>query len=224
MTSFLSKIFASSDNPDSLGASFRKKRLAYFESLFFKIFDPEQAIRILDVGGTAYFWESSKLIEYPTIEITLLNLHLEKSELPNIKGEKGDATAMPEFGEGEFDLVFSNSVIEHLYTWENQQKMAQEIQRVGKKYYVQTPNRYFPIEAHYALPFAQYWPKNLLFQTLTKTPFSRFQKWDSQDARQYIEEIRLLDEKEMKQLFPGGKVYREKLGGMTKSITLHNLD
>lgn len=224
MTSFLSKIFASSDDPDSLGASFRKKRLAYFESLFFRNFDPQKPIRILDVGGTAYFWESSKLIDFPTIEITLLNLHLEESQRPNVIAEKGDATSMPEFSAKEFDLVFSNSVIEHLYTWENQLKMAQEIQRVGKKYYVQTPNRYFPIEAHYALPFAQYWPKNILFQTLTKTPFSRFQKWDSKAAKQYIEEIRLLDEKEMKHLFPEGKVYREKLGGMTKSITLHNLD
>ncbi|NVJ87198.1 MAG: class I SAM-dependent methyltransferase [Algoriphagus sp.] len=223
MTRFLPKILASSDDPDSLGAKFRKKRLAFFESLFFRNFDPAEPTRILDVGGTSYFWEASQLINYPNIQITLLNLHEEQSEIPTIHGKTGDATAMPEFGAKEFDLVFSNSVIEHLYTWENQQKMAEEIQRIGKRYYVQTPNRFFPIEAHYALPFAQYWPKGLLYQTLTKTPLSRFRKWEPQAAHQYLEEIRLLDESEMKRLFPEGKVYREKFLGMTKSITLHNL-
>lgn len=219
----LRQFFSSSDEPGSLGAQFRRKRLAVFESLFFQNFDPTKPIKILDVGGTAYFWKESSLLSLKGVEILLLNLHEESSQHPQITGQIGNATSMPEFETDSFDLIFSNSVIEHLYTWENQQKMADEIQRVGKKYFVQTPNKYFPIEAHYALPFAQFWPKSLLRNILIHTPLSRFQKWSPEDAQQYLDEIRLLDEREMKTLFPKGSVLNEKVLGMTKSITLHNL-
>lgn len=216
-------LFASSDHPRSIGAKFRAQRLRKFEKLFFRNFNPEKTIRILDIGGADYFWKGSQVPNVPGVSITLLNLQLEKTTHPHIKALVGDATAMPEFEDKKFDLVFSNSVIEHLYTYENQAKMAAEIQRVGKRYFVQTPNRYFPVEAHYALPFAQYMPKRLLFFLLTKTRLSRMAKWKPQDARQYQDEIRLLNEKEMKALFPGSKMLKEKTMGMIKSLTAHNL-
>jgi hypothetical protein len=101
--------------------------------------------------------------------------------------------------------------------------MASEILRVGKSYFIQTPNVFFPIEAHYALPFAQYYPKGLLHLVLTKTKFSRLKKWSSAEASQYIAEIRLLNAQEMKALFPGASLLKEKVLGLTKSITAHNL-
>lgn len=220
----LTRLFASSDQPGSLGAKFRKKRLEKFEKLFFENFNPDCTLRILDVGGTDYFWKGSQIPNLPNCKIILLNLHLENTSHPNIIAHTGDATDMREFEDQSFDLVFSNSVIEHLYTWENQLRMAREIQRVGKKFFIQTPNKYFPIEAHYALPYAQYMPKKLLHFLLTKTKLSRFKKWDSEAASQYLEEIRLLDESEMRDLFPHASMWREKAWGMTKSITAHNLD
>lgn len=221
--SSLTSLFASSDQPDSLGARFRKKRLENFEKLFFHNFTPESPLRILDVGGTDYFWKDSQIPNLPQCRIVLLNLHLEKTSHPNIESRIGDATDMANLPDQSFDLVFSNSVIEHLYSWENQQRMAKEIQRVGKKFFIQTPNKYFPIEAHYALPFAQYMPKKLLFILLTKTKFSRLQTWDPKAAQQYLDEIRLLDEEEMRKLFPKSEILKEKALGMTKSITAHNL-
>ena len=221
--SILNDLFAPSDNPKSIGAKFRARRLKKFEKLFFRNFNPEKTIRILDVGGTDYFWKGSQIPNVPGVSITLLNLQLEKTTHPHIKALVGDATSMPEFEDKTFDLVFSNSVIEHLYTHKNQAKMAAEIQRVGKRYFVQTPNKYFPVEAHYALPFAQYMPKGLLFFLLTKTRLSRMARWKPQDAKQYQDEIRLLNEKEMKALFPDSKMLKEKTLGMTKSLTAHNL-
>lgn len=221
--SILNDLFAPSDNPKSIGAKFRARRLKKFEKLFFRNFNPEKPIHILDVGGTDYFWKSSQVPNIPGVTITLLNLHLEKTTHPHIKALVGDATAMPQFEDKQFDLVFSNSVIEHVYTYENQVKMASEIQRVGKRHFIQTPNKYFPIEAHYAIPFAQYLPKGLLFFFLTKTRLSRMTKWKKQDAQQYLDEIRLLNEKEMKALFPGSKILKEKTLGMIKSLTAHNL-
>ena len=222
--SFITDLFAASDNPNSLGAKLRNKRQQKFEELFFSNFSSSDKVRILDVGGTAYFWKNSALLQLQNVEIVLLNLTKEEVTLPNITSVSGDATNMPEFKDQSFDLVFSNSVIEHLYTWENQVKMANEIMRVGKKYFIQTPNKYFPIEAHYAIPFAQFAPKSLIFQVLTKTKLSRMQKWEAENARQYLDEILLLDEKGMKKLFPKASLYKEKMLGLTKSFSAHNLN
>ncbi len=221
--SSLFNFLASSDNPNSLGYKFRIKRLQEFEKLFFSRFSGLEKIEILDVGGTSYFWQHSALLSHPGLRITLLNLYPVETSHPAIHAVQGDATDMREFEKGSFDLVFSNSVIEHLYTIEQQQKMASEIVRVGKSYFIQTPNVYFPIEAHYALPFAQYYPKGLLHLILTKTKFSRLKKWSSAEASQYIAEIRLLNAQEMKALFPGASLLKEKVLGLTKSITAHNL-
>jgi 2-polyprenyl-3-methyl-5-hydroxy-6-metoxy-1,4-benzoquinol methylase len=221
--SSLFNFLASSDNPNSLGYKFRAKRLQEFEKLFFSHFSGVEKIEILDVGGTAYFWQHSTLLSHPGIRITLLNLHQSETNHPALQAVQGNATDMREFKNGHFDLVFSNSVIEHLYTLEQQQKMASEIRRVGKSYFIQTPNSYFPIEAHYALPFAQYYPNAFLYFILTKTKLSRLKKWNPAEASQYIAEIRLLNAREMKTLFPGASLLKEKALGLTKSITAHNL-
>ena len=221
--SFISYLLTTSENPNSLGAKFRSQRLRDFENLILLNFAENDPIRVLDVGGASNFWDHSTIPLLPNIEIVLLNLRQEKSTNPKIKCVVGDAMNMPEFEDDSFDLVFSNSVIEHLYTWENQQKMASEIIRVGKKHFIQTPNRTFPVEAHYAIPFAQYIPHSILFFLLTKTKMSRLQKWKPKDAQQYLDEIRLLDLKEMKLLFPDSNMYLEKFMGMIKSISAHNL-
>ncbi len=221
--SFITDLFAASDNPNSLGAKLRNKRQQEFESLFFNRFKDSESIKILDVGGTDYFWKDSSLPQNPHIEITLLNLTKEKTNHPRIKSVIGDATKMPEFAEDSFDLVFSNSVIEHVYTWENQVKMANEIQRVGKTFFIQTPSKHFPIEAHYAIPFAQYMPKSVMLPVLTKTRLSRLQKWDVKDAEQYLDEILLIDEAGMKKLFPGASIHKERILGLVKSFSAHNL-
>jgi 2-polyprenyl-3-methyl-5-hydroxy-6-metoxy-1,4-benzoquinol methylase len=221
--SSLFNFLASSNNPKSLGYKFRAKRLQEFEKLFFTQFSDFKEIEILDVGGAAYFWKTSALLSHPGVRITLLNFQLEETSHPSLHSVQGNATDMSEFKNGHFDLVFSNSVIEHLYTLEQQKKMASEIRRVGKSYFIQTPNVYFPIEAHYALPFAQYYPKAFLHFILTQTKLSRLKKWSSAEASQYIAEIRLLNSQEMKALFPGTSLLKEKVLGLTKSITAHNL-
>ncbi len=221
--SFITDLFASSDNPKSLGAKFRNQRLHDFEDLFFKNFSPDQPLRILDVGGTAYFWEKSSLPKLRKIEIVLLNLQEEEINSPTIRSVVGNGISMGEFADKSFDLVFSNSVIEHVYTLENQKNMADEIIRVGKKYFIQTPNRTFPIEAHYALPYAQYMPKKFIYLLLTQTKLSRLNKWKPADAQQYLDEIQLLDEAQLRQLFPHAEIYREKVLGFVKSISAHNL-
>ena len=219
----IKKLLSSSNDPGSLGSKFRSKRLSFFQQLFEKTFKNQQKINILDVGGTQEFWRDRSIAHHRNVTITLLNLEKEQVNLPNFNSVAGDAINLSAFEDKSFDLVFSNSVIEHVHTFDNQQQMAREIRRVGKRYFVQTPNKYFFIEPHYALPFFQFMPSPFVFFILTRTKLSRFQKWDRHQAKNYLEEIRLLSLGEMKKLFPEGKVYREKLFGMDKSFTLHNL-
>lgn len=213
-------IFKTSDRKDSLGDYFRKKRFRYFEE---KIKHLEKPVRILDVGGLESFWVNRGYANNPDYLITILNITPIKTHYDNLDSVIGDATNLSNLKPGQFDVVFSNSVIEHLYTKENQVKMAAEVKRVGNYYFIQTPNKYFPIEPHYVLPFFQYLPDNIKYFILTKTRLSRMEKWNKEYARQYIDEIRLLSEKEMKELFPESMIYHEKLAGMTKSFTAHNL-
>ncbi len=220
---YLKSLLAASDQPDSLGASLRSKRFQIFENLLDSNFPKDQTVQILDVGGTAYFWEHKKLLQSRRIQVTLLNLQEELGLPEGISSMKGDATDMSNIQTDQFDVVFSNSVIEHLYTWTNQLKMAKEVRRVGKKFFVQTPNKHFFVEAHYAIPFIQYFPKNVSYQILTKTKLSRWRKWHQGDAKQYLDEIRLINKREMKKLFPNSRIFSEKFLGMTKSFTAHNM-
>ena len=171
-----------------------------------------------------FFWINHNFNSYRKgSALTLLNLEKEKTRLKNISSLSGNATDLSQFEDNSFDLVFSNSVIEHLYTYENQKKMASEIRRVGKNHFVQTPNKYFLLEPHYALPLFQFFPSSIAFLILTKTKLSRMQKWDPEFAKGYLEEIRLLSLSEMKKLFPQSHIYFEKIFGLNKSFVFHTL-
>ena len=217
----LSDIFKISEEKDSLGNKFRNERFKYFLK---KINSIKKPIKILDLGGKINYWENRGLASNNNFKITILNLELEISNHQNIKYVLGNATELSIFEDNSFDIVHSNSVIEHLYNFENQKKMALEAQRFGIKHIIQTPNKYFFIEPHYLLPFFQYLPKYFQFKILTKTKISRLKKWDEEFAKQYIEEIRLLSVLEFKKIFPNSKIYFEKFFGMNKSFTAHNFD
>ena len=179
-------------------------------------------VNILDVGGAEAFWVNTGLHDTQDIHITILNLTKATTHYKNISAVKGDATDLSAYKDDAFDIVFSNSVIEHLYTKDNQKSMAKEVTRVGKYHYVRTPNKYFVIEPHYLLPFFQFLPKKIRYFILTKTKLSRFRKWTDQAAEQYIKEIVLLSKKDIQELFPSSKIWKERFAGMTKSFVAHN--
>ncbi len=111
------------------------------------------------------------------------------------------------FPDQSFDVVHCNSVIEHVLVPEHRARLASEIQRVGRSWFIQTPNRNFFLEPHTRLPFAQYLPRALL----------RYMRrvW-GRDALGW----RLLDRREMLSLFPGGELIRERFLGLTKSLVM----
>src|ERR1700677_4569627 len=111
--------------------------------------------RVLDIGGTPDYWDM--LLERP--RLVLLNTPRAKADLAGAASwVAGDGRLLP-FGDGAFDVVFSNSVIEHVGDAASQERFAREVARVGRAYWVQTPNRWFPVEQHLLTPIVHWLPK-----------------------------------------------------------------
>jgi 2-polyprenyl-3-methyl-5-hydroxy-6-metoxy-1,4-benzoquinol methylase len=210
------------DDKNSFTNRLRDARLRFFAERLQTL--GGRPLTLLDVGGHQQFWVNRGYEKRPDLHITLLNLQAEPTHYSNMRSVKGNACDMREFADGQFDVVFSNSVIEHLHSYEAQQAMAREVQRVGKHHFVQTPNRYFFIEPHYLLPWFQFLPRAQQQLILTKTSLSwRFGRMSAQSAREILDEIRLLSEQEFRSLFPQSQMFEEKFLGMTKSYTAYNL-
>jgi len=203
--------------PDSLASRMRRRRMQRFVRLL-KLF-PEP-VRILDVGGTAAFWQVNAPVFPKECEITVLNLEpLSAEALPNVVSVVGDARRMTQFADKAFEVCFSNSTIEHVGTSADQQAMAQEVQRVSRAYFVQTPNRSFPLEPHFLFPFWQFLPLGTRVWLHRRFDLGWLaHQPDPHLARAEVVQIRLLTARELAGLFPGADIVREKLGPLTKSL------
>jgi hypothetical protein len=206
------------ENQKSITHRQRKIRFGFFSKLLDTVDKP---IRILDVGGEQVYWESMGFSD-KNVHITLLNLWTTPVSSSNFVSVIGDATSLKEYKDKEFDIVFSNSVIEHLFSWENQVKMANEVRRVGKRYFIQTPNYYFPIEPHWVFPFFQFLPKIMKVALTQHFTLGHYPKTGNRlKSIERVNEVKLLTRKKMQRLFPEADIYKEIFFGLTKSITAY---
>ena len=176
-------------------------------------------VRILDVGGTNSFWEQRGWTDGREVEIVTVNIEPEARQHDNVEPVPGDARDLREFDDGGFDFVFSNSVIQYLRDYSAQAAMAEEVRRVAPRYWVQTPNYWFPLEPHFLTPGWQYLPEDLRVELL------RRRRWgwrgpcpDPAEARLRVQEIRLMRRREMARLFPDARVVNERFGPLVKSF------
>jgi len=183
-------------------------------------------LRILDIGGRSSFWEQRGWSARQDIRIVIVNLEAELAKeetgrpaYDNIEMRAGDATDLSAFPDQSFDIVFSNSVIEHLETFERQSAMASEVRRLAPQYWIQTPNFWFPVEPHFLTPFWHWLPVNVRVALL------RRHRWgwcgpcaDLDEARSLVLEHRLMRATELRGLFPGATLTRERIGPFVKSF------
>lgn len=136
----------------------------------------------------------------PDLDITGVDL----ADQPAYPGPfvRADATMHLPFEDGEFDLVYCSSVVEHVPV-ERRNAFATELQRVSRGWFVQTPARSFPIEPHALLPFVHWLPGPL------RRVYWRLGAADAQ------EEISLLSRRELEKLF--GPALPERVGPLVKS-------
>lgn len=205
--------------PGSLASQLRARRLEFFEHLLSGVSRPAT---ILDVGGTADFWQTLKYAD-ERVKVILLNVRQEAMDDPRFESMVGDARDLSAFGDRSIDIVYSNSVIEHVGGFDDQRKMAAEIRRVAKRYFVQTPSFWFPLEPHFLVPGFQFMPLELRAFLLTKSRLGWVSRErDRRRAKEIAGSIQLLTTGQMRTLFPDGTVYRERFGGMTKSVVLYH--
>lgn len=190
---------------------FRKKRMKVFVDLF----HPTAATTILDVGGEDYNWT---LISAKP-KITLINTYYGRgSRVSAFAKILGDGRKLP-FRDGAFDIVYSNSVIEHVGSFEDQAAFAREIRRVGRAHFVQTPDRSFPVEPHLLAPFIHHLPVNLQRKLVRHfTIWGLVTKPDATRVEQMLASIALLSAAQIAELFPDSKIVQERVCGLSKSL------
>ncbi|MGC2695820.1 MAG: methyltransferase domain-containing protein [Candidatus Angelobacter sp.] len=178
---------------------------------FLRRFAVSAETRVLDLGGSPFVWELAGIRP----RLTILNLSQADFSGDWYEALEGDG-CRTSFPNHEFDVVFSNSVIEHVGSWERQKQFAGECMRCGRGFFVQTPNKWFPVDPHTFLPLLHWFPR--LFRRIVRwSPralIGRISKADLDDLRN----LRLLGKKELKALFPEAQILEEKFLGITKSL------
>ena len=183
---------------DSISLRSRQRKLR----LLLDELRPTAETSVLDVGadelgfgegagcGTMNFFEE----HYPWPErITALGLHDGhgfRARYPDIRYVQGDACALP-FDDGAFDIVFSNAVIEHVGGRERQRQLVSEAIRVGRRVFITTPNRRFPVELHTRLPVVHWLPDALAHRAYRAT------------GKEFATDLHLLTRRSLESLFPG---------------------
>jgi SAM-dependent methyltransferase len=183
---------------DAISLRSRERKL----KLFLDELRPTPETTVLDVGadelgfgegdgcGTLNFFEE----RYPWPErITALGLHDGsgfRERYPHIPYVQGDACALP-FPDAAFDVVFSNAVIEHVGGRERQRKLVSEAIRVGRRVFITTPNRRFPVEVHTRLPLVHWLPEELAHRVYRAA------------GKGFATDVHLLTRRSLEALFPG---------------------
>ena len=209
---------------ETISNYFRKRRFGFFTNFMNQASPKNGPLRILDIGGTQQYWLNMGMVLTPQTEIVLLNLYINEVTEPGFSSIVGDASNLSGMNDQSFDIVFSNSVIEHLYTKQQQEKMAKEVARVGKSYFIQTPNRYFPIEPHWLFPLFQFLPFSVQVFLTQHFTLGNIKKTKRKEAAiNLVKEVRLLTIKEFQFFFKDAKIYKEKVLGLTKSFTAYKI-
>jgi hypothetical protein len=191
---------------------YKRRRIEYFCQRF----PPSSYKTILDVGGTPQIWETLGM----PYTVTLLNNDPREINSATFKCVVGDGCEL-EWKDKAFDVAFSNSVIEHVGTRSEMERFACELQRVGRTYYCQTPNKWFPIEPHLGTLFLHWWPRllNCYFVTRYFTLWGILEKPNRSQVKVSLANIHLLTRRQLQHLFPDAEILRERFFLFTKSYT-----
>lgn len=212
------------DNPTSFGSRMRARRMAPLIGLISRVHAQNGNVRILDVGGRRTYWKalSSEFLEKHDVKITILNLpcDLVGAEDHIFSYVAGDACDMAEYPDHSFDIVHSNSVIEHVGNWDRIKSFAKEVRRMAPILFVQTPYFWFPIEPHFVKLMHHWLPKPLRASMWMRHQMGyRGQASNIDEAMHKMDdEPYLLDMRMFRFLFPDCRIIRERFCLFTKSM------
>ena len=213
-------MFLGTSEDDVYRNRFRVKRFARFLGIVDEIIAARGECRILDSGGRMEHWAAmAGLYGDRNIRVSLVNLEAEETTDPRFTSLAGNACDMPEFADNSFDLVYSNSVIEHVGRWSDQKRMAAEVRRLAPRHFIQTPDYWCPIEPHFRMPIIQWLPvpwQTTIVRARACGFYPRASNID--EALMILEDARLVNLRAMKALFPDSTIERERVLGLPKSL------
>lgn len=198
----------------------RKNRFSLIQKEIEGLILQKGNIKILDIGGEIGYWKN---IGWQNHNCTIYLLNLDTGNTPeNMPGfchVTGNALHLP-YQFGEFDLVFSNSVIEHMGSIDKQRIFADEVKKVCTKYIIQTPSFWFPLEPHSLLPFFQFIPHAVRAYFIMWFTINYFPKASTyKEAIAVSKSTIMFTKKRFKKLFPDADIQVEWLLGLPKSYT-----
>ena len=196
-------------------AHFRKRRGAHI----LKCFPDLKNYRVLDLGGSVHFWHETGLIDHVGL-VDIYNVSHSEIQTQHRASEKFsihiyDGATIPEASKS-YDLLLSNSVFEHIPP-EFRRRVASEALRVGKRGFIQTPAKEFPIEPHFVMPFIHWLPRRLGRQFVRLSPWALLSRHSEAVQDAYWNEVQLLRKKDVSALFSNCAVTAERFIGLPKA-------
>ncbi|WP_242904289.1 class I SAM-dependent methyltransferase [Actinomadura terrae] len=201
------------DAPGSVGARFRARRWDWLRATFPGL----EAMAVIDLGGTAEAWRRAPV---RPASVHIVNLEKPPEDLPSwLRSDHADACELPaEILAGSYDLVISNSVVEHVGGHARRQMFADAVHRLADRHWIQTPYRYFPVEPHWVCPGMQFLPAAARATVARHWPLVHTPPADRAEALRSVLEVELLSRTEMRAYFPRSVILPERVAGLTKSL------
>lgn len=201
------------DSPTSLGGKRRARRAAWLSETFPGLAD----MTVLDIGGRVASWADAPV---RPAHVHLVNLETPPTDLPDwAESDQADACDLPAaIRSRRYDLVFSNSVLEHVGGHEQRRRMAAVVRELAPRYWVQTPYRYFPIEPHWVAPGMQFLPVPARVLIARKWPLAYTPNKPWEQAMRQVLTTELVGRTELRYLFPDATIRSERIAGLTKSL------
>jgi hypothetical protein len=172
---------------------------------------------VLDLGGRMETWRRAPL--HPA-HVHVVNFERADGPVPEwAEFDTGDACDLPPAVRSRrYDLVFSNSVIEHVGGYAQRRRFAESVHTAADRHWVQTPYRYFPVEPHFLFPGFQFLPLPARASVIQRWPLLHTPTDDRAKALRKALNVELLGRTELQALFPESAIVAEKMMGLVKSL------
>jgi hypothetical protein len=208
---------------ENFGPKMRKRRLGPLIGLIRECHQRKGSVSVIDIGGTHIFWKvmPPEVLEGCNVKVLIVNLP--GVEVPRQEGcftyEDSDGCDLGNYKDLQFDIAFSNSVVEHVGDWGRMKQFAGEARRVADNHFIQTPNFWFPVEPH-CVTFVFHWlPFATRVWLLMHFDLGYWRGRRSVDAAvATAESAKLLNANMMRALFPDSRLVKERFFLLPKSL------